>query len=85
MQLAFDGGMFILVYLAGVAKSWLYWPILAGVMFLWKFKKAKSRFEEKHPGQLALAWPVTAQVKVAPDRKVNQKRTSIFPAVGYCS
>eukprot|EP00752_Nemacystus_decipiens_P018608 g16683.t1 len=57
-SLAFDGGMFILVYLAGVAKSWFYWPILAGAMFLWKFEKEKRSFEEKHPGQLALAWPI---------------------------
>eukprot|EP00903_Cladosiphon_okamuranus_P005765 g5716.t1 len=73
--LAFDGGMFILVYLAGVAKSWFYWPILAGAMFLWKFKRAKSRFEEKHPGQLALAWPIDShdtddvEIKMGADGK----------------
>lgn len=51
------------VYLVGVAKSWMYWPFLAGVVFLWKYKKAKRRFEEKHPGQLALAWPIDGQVQ----------------------
>lgn len=55
--------MFILVYLAGVAKSWCYWPVLAGAMFLWRFKKAKRAFEEKHPGQLALAWPIDGHVR----------------------
>lgn len=67
MQLAFDGGMFILVYLAGVAKSWFYWPVLAGAMFLWKFKGAKSSFDEKHPGQLALAWPIDGDVRATSD------------------
>jgi len=52
----------MVVYLVGVAKSWMYWPFLAGFVFLWKYKKAKQSFEEKHPGQLALAWPIDGQV-----------------------
>lgn len=55
----------MLVYAMGVAKSWMYWPLIAGVVFLWKYKKAKRRFEEQHPGQVAMAWPIDEQVRVS--------------------
>ncbi|CAM9663832.1 unnamed protein product, partial [Hapterophycus canaliculatus] len=58
ISLTLDGGMFMIVYVIGVAKSWMYWPLIAGLVFLWKFKGAKRRFEEEHPGQLAMAWPI---------------------------
>ena len=27
-QMELDGGMFLVTYLTGVVKSWMYWPIL---------------------------------------------------------
>lgn len=62
-QVSLDGGMFMMVYILGVAKSWMYWPLIAGVVFLFKFKKKKRRFEEQHPGQVAMAWPIVEQVR----------------------
>lgn len=52
----------MVVYLLGVAKSWMYWPLIAGVVFLCKYRKEKRRFEEQHPGQVAMAWPIVKQV-----------------------
>lgn len=57
--------MFLVTYLTGVVKSWFYWPMIAGVVFLWKYKRAKRRFEEEHPGQVAMAWPIDEQVRTA--------------------
>lgn len=56
--------MFMVLYILGVAKSWMYWPLIAGVFFLWKYKKTKQRFEDQHPGQVAMAWPIVEQVRV---------------------
>lgn len=79
IQLTLDGGMFMLVYLAGVAKSWMYWPLIAGVMFLWKYRKAKRSFEEENPGQLALAWPIGGQVRVG----VVPELSTLHPQAPY--
>ena len=48
--------------MTGVVKSWVYWPIIAGTVFLYKYKKQKTRFEARHPGQVAMAWPLSRQV-----------------------
>ncbi|CAM9482562.1 unnamed protein product [Ectocarpus sp. 12 AP-2014] len=61
ISLTLDGGMFLVTYLTGVVKSWFYWPMIAGVVFVWKYKRAKRRFEEEHPGQVAMAWPIDQQ------------------------
>lgn len=55
--------MFLITYMTGVVKSWVYWPIIAGTMFLCKYKKQKARFEARHPGQVAMAWPLSRQVR----------------------
>jgi len=34
----------------------------AGAMFLYKYKKKKSAFDEANPGQVAMAWPIHPQV-----------------------
>lgn len=52
----------MVTYMAGVTKSWMYWPILAGAMFLYKYEKQKKQFEESHGGEVALAWPISFQV-----------------------
>lgn len=54
--------MFVVTYIVGVMKSWMYWPLLAGGVFLYKYKKQKALFEQKHPGQVAMAWPISSQV-----------------------
>lgn len=54
--------MFLITYMTGVVKSWVYWPIIAGAVFLYKYKKQKARFEARHPGQVAMAWPLSRQV-----------------------
>lgn len=54
--------MFMLTYMAGVFKSWMYWPIIAGTVFLYKYKKKKALFELEHPGQVSMAWPLSHQV-----------------------
>lgn len=61
-QLSLDGGMFLITYMTGVVKSWVYWPIIAGSLFLYRYKKQKARFEARHPGQVAMAWPLSRQV-----------------------
>lgn len=58
LQISLDGGLFLFSYLLGVVKSWFYWPFLAGLIFNFKYKKQKKKFEEENPGQLAMAWPV---------------------------
>ncbi|CAM9796346.1 unnamed protein product, partial [Ectocarpus fasciculatus] len=65
ISVTLDGGMFLVTYLTGVVKSWFYWPMIAGVAFLWKYKRAKRRFGEKHPGQVAMAWPIDQQARTA--------------------
>lgn len=72
----------MVVYMAGVAKSWMYWPFLAGFMFLWRYKKAKRLFEEENPGQLALAWPIDGQVISISAEDLNPKRASTLPTLG---
>lgn len=52
----------MVIYITGVAKSWVYWPMLAGAMFLYKYDKQKRAFEEAHGGEVALAWPISFQV-----------------------
>ncbi|CAM9874907.1 unnamed protein product [Pylaiella littoralis] len=71
ISLTLDGGMFMVVYLLGVAKSWMYWPLIAGVVFLCKYRKEKRRFEEQHAGQVAMAWPIDAdlEIKIGHDGK----------------
>ncbi|CAM9874636.1 unnamed protein product, partial [Pylaiella littoralis] len=74
LSLELDGGMFLVTYLVGVMKSWMYWPILAGAVFTYKYKKKKLLFQQEHPGQVALAWPIDHQdpdleVKVGMDNK----------------
>lgn len=61
-QLELDGGMFLVTYTTGVVKSWMYWPIIAGVMFNYKYKKQKRAFDEANPGQVAMAWPIDHEV-----------------------
>lgn len=61
-QVSFDGGMFMLTYMTGVVKSWMYWPIIAGTVFLYKYKKKKALFELEHPGQVSMAWPLSREV-----------------------
>ncbi|CAM9958615.1 unnamed protein product [Ascophyllum nodosum] len=56
-----DDGAFMATYVTGVVKSWFYWPILAGASFLYKYKKKKAEFEEKHPGQVSMAWPINVE------------------------
>ena len=62
-QVSFDGGMFLVTYLTGVVESWMYWPIIAGGVFLYKYKKKKALFELEHPGQISMAWPLSRQVR----------------------
>eukprot|EP00903_Cladosiphon_okamuranus_P005760 g5711.t1 len=74
MSLEFDGGMFLITYLTGVVKSWMYWPIIAGAVFTYKYKKQRAAFDEANPGQVAIAWPVdhtdpNMEVKVGKDGK----------------
>ncbi|CAM9144310.1 unnamed protein product [Ectocarpus sp. 4 AP-2014] len=75
-SLELDGGMFIVTYIAGVIKSWFYWPILAGAVFMYKYKKQRAAFQEAHPGQVAMAWPIDEQdpnldLKVAKDGTIT--------------
>ncbi|CAM9166200.1 unnamed protein product [Scytosiphon promiscuus] len=87
ISLTLDGGMFMAVYGIGVAKSWMYWPLIAGVVFLWKYKGAKRRFEEEHPGQVAMAWPLDEasdhEIKIDRDGKpIAYQSPSGSPRVG---
>jgi len=34
----------------------------AGAVFLYKYKKKKTAFDETNPGQVAMAWPIYPQV-----------------------
>lgn len=54
--------MFLVTYMTGVVKSWMYWPMIAGTVFLYKYKTKKALFEKDHPGQVAMAWPLSRQV-----------------------
>ncbi|CAM9562723.1 unnamed protein product, partial [Hapterophycus canaliculatus] len=60
-SLELDGGMFMLTYLTGVVKSWMYWPLIAGAVFTYKYKKQRAAFSEAHPGQTAMVWPIDEQ------------------------
>eukprot|EP00904_Undaria_pinnatifida_P010730 jgi/Undpi1/6788/HiC_scaffold_21.g09265.m1 len=61
ISLSLDGGMFLITYMTGVVKSWLYWPLIAGAVFTYKYKKQRDSFEQEHPGQVAMAWPISGQ------------------------
>lgn len=62
--MSFDDGLFMVSYVISVVKSWIYWPIIAGAIFLKKFGKQRAEFEKENPGQVAMAWPITEQVPV---------------------
>lgn len=62
-QVSFDGGMFMVTYITGVVESWMYWPMIAGAVFLFKYKKKKALFEQEHPGQVSMAWPLSRKVR----------------------
>lgn len=62
-QVTFDGGMFMVTYMTGVVESWMYWPLIAGAVFLFKYKKKKALFEQEHPGQVSMAWPLSRKVQ----------------------
>ncbi|CAM9493458.1 unnamed protein product [Ectocarpus fasciculatus] len=79
-SLELDGGMFLVTYMVGVIKSWFYWPILAGAVFMYKYKKQRAAFLEAHPGQVAMAWPIDQQdpnleLKVAKDGTIAAYKT----------